>query len=384
VTTALTSTPSTLDPTSWIDHPSGFLALSCRNQLFGIPNHPGLISYRDQGKHRVLFGGVHAPAEAREPLLRAFLADCLAARRRPLAVQVRAPQVQLFADLGFTVNRLGASYGLPITEHRLSGGARVKLRQKVRRAERLGLQVFELGVDLPRDAQAFARLDDLSAAWLADKGKPELDFMIGELGAPTERRRRVFVAVDADGEWVGFITYVPAWGQRPGFLHDLTRRRPDAPPGALELCNHVALERFREEGVEFLHFGFTPFICGPEPELACASGVVRWVIDLLARRGRLVYPAQDQVRYKRKWAPSVVESEWIAFRPVSLRAIYDLLRVTRSLAMRGPVRARQPTLGVSPGGPARRPRLSQYVPWPRESRDRTRNINRGTGNQNLE
>lgn len=124
---------------------------------------------------------------------------------------------------------------------------------------------------------------------------------------------------------------MPVWGERPGWLHDLTRRVSDAPPGTMELCNHLAIERFREEGAEYLHLGFTPFIPGPEPELPEASRFASWVIDKLATHGKVVYPAQDQVRYKRKWAPSVIESEYVAFRPLSLRAIWDLLRLTRSI-----------------------------------------------------
>lgn len=319
-------------PEDWIDHPSGWLALSAKNQRFELPGRPGLIAYREQGKHLVLFGGVHAPPDERRPLLEAFLAHAAQTRRRALAVQLRADQAALFGELGFTVNRFGGSYGLSIAKHGLGGGARVKLRQKVGRAQKLGLRALELGVDLPRDAAAFERLHAISAAWLAEKGKAELDFMIGELGAPDAARRRVFVV--ADGErWVGFISYVPALGARPGWLHDLTRRLPDAPPGTMELCNHTAIERFRGEGAEWLHFGFTPFLVpeGAPPELPQASGLAAWVLRLLGRWGGSIYPAQDQVRYKQKWAPDLVETEWLAFRPLSLRAIWDLLVLTRSV-----------------------------------------------------
>lgn len=322
----------------WIDHPSGWLALSAKNQRFELPGRPGLIAYREQGKHLVLFGGVHAPAGERGALLDAFLAHAAARRRRVLGVQLRADQAALFGERGFTVNRFGGSYGLSIAKHGLGGGARVKLRQKVTRAQKLGLKALELGVDLPRDAAAFERLHAISAAWLAEKGKAELDFMIGELGTPDAARRRVFVVVDpsgssSDGRWVGFISYVPALGSRPGWLHDLTRRLPDAPPGTMELCNHTALERFRGEGAAWLHFGFTPFLLpeqGP-PELPQASRFAAWVLRLLGRWGGSIYPAQDQVRYKQKWAPDLVETEWLAFRPLSLRAIWDLLVLTRSV-----------------------------------------------------
>lgn len=320
----------------WIDHPSGWLALSPRNARFRREGAPGFVAYREQGKHLVVFGGAHAPEDARRPLVEAFLAHAAERRRRVVAVQLRAAQAALWGALGFTCNRFGASYGLAIAAHGLGGAARVKLRQKVRRAEKLGLRALELGVDRPRDAAAFERLQAISAAWLAEKGKPELDFMIGELGAPEATRRRVFVVVEptpAGERWVGFISYVPALGTRAGWLHDLTRRVPDAPPGTMELCNHVAVERFRAEGAGWLHFGFTPFLLPPDapPELPGASRVAAWVLGLLGRWGSAVYPAADQVRYKQKWAPDLVETEWLAFRPLSLRAIWDLLVVTRSV-----------------------------------------------------
>lgn len=349
-TTPALATP---DLERWIDHPSGWLALSPRNARFERPGAPGFVAYREQGKHLVTFGGVHAPEAERAPLLAAFLAHAEGRRKRVLAVQVRAAQAALFAAHGFTVNRFGASYGLSIASHGLGGGARVKLRQKVKRAEKLGLKVLELGVDLPRDGAAFARLEEISALWLKKKGKHELDFMIGELGEPDARRRRVFVVVEpatdarsrttaatddeparpaAPERWSAFISYVPAPGARAGWLHDLTRRLPDAQPGAMELCNHAAIERFRSEGAAWLHFGFTPFLLPPDgAELPQASRLAAWIIGKLGRWGGAIYPAEDQVRYKQKWAPDLVEAEYLAFRPLSLRAIWDLLVVTRSV-----------------------------------------------------
>jgi hypothetical protein len=37
------------------------------------------------------------------------------------------------------------------------------------------------------------------------------------------------------------------------------------------------------------------------------------------------------VAYKLKWAPEYIEPEYVAARPLSLRAIVDLLLLTRSI-----------------------------------------------------
>src|SRR5262249_52883601 len=99
---------------------------------------------------------------------------------------------------------------------------------------------------------------------------------------------------------------------------------------AMELCNATVMERLIGEKVKYLHFGFTPFIVGGDDGPG-SSRVVSWFLRALQRFGRFIYPAQSQVDYKSKWGPDVVEPEFVAFRPLSLRAVIDLLLLTRSI-----------------------------------------------------
>lgn len=313
-----------------IDHPSGFLALSPRNRRFTAPGIPGLIAYREQGRHLVVLGGVHAESSRRGELLDRFLAHADRRDRDVVVVQLREPHVQPFLDRGFTVNQLGVSFALTLRGYTLGGTRKMQLRNKINRARKVGLRAVELGREQPRDQDAFRRLNAISTEWLAAKGRPELDFMVGEIGRPDDPWRRIFTVVDEAGRPEGFITYVPAWGERPGYLHDLTRRRPSAPPGAMELCNACAIQRMIAEGVEYLHFGFTPFIVDGD-ELPGASRVAAWAVRALHRFGSAIYPAESQAQYKLKWAPDIVEREYLAARPLSVRAVVDLLRLTRSI-----------------------------------------------------
>lgn len=314
---------------AWIDHPSGYLALAAANERLRLPGVPGFVAYRQHGKHLVAFGGVHAPPGDRGRLLDGLMAHARERRRRVLAIQVRGDQVALFAERGFTVNRFGTSYGVVLAGYRFAGTPKMKLRNKIKRAS-ASLEVLEVGRDLPRTSETFAGLNAISAAWLAAKGKKEIEFMVGELGTPEQVERRIFVARVRGGGLAGFVTYVPVWGAHPGYLHDLSRRAPDAPVGVMEIINSTALRRFQEEDVPYLHFGFTPFIVdGPEPP--GAGRLLSKTIGLLARYGTAIYPAQTQASYKLKWGPALVETEFIAGRPLGVRAVADLLLLTRSL-----------------------------------------------------
>ena len=103
----------------------------------------------------------------------------------------------------------------------------------------------------------------------------------------------------------------------------------------MELINATALARFQAEAVRFLHFGFTPFLVAmsgaavERPDHWLVSRLVR----LIGRWGRVIYPARTQLQYKQKWAPEIVETEYIAFQKVSLGALFALLIATRSLVL---------------------------------------------------
>jgi lysylphosphatidylglycerol synthetase-like protein (DUF2156 family) len=82
--------------------------------------------------------------------------------------------------------------------------------------------------------------------------------------------------------------------------------------------------------VPFLHFGFTPFVVDDE-EQPGANRLAAWLVRMLFRHGRAIYPAATQMQYKLKWTPDIIEREYLAARPLSVRAVLDLLLLTRSL-----------------------------------------------------
>ncbi len=313
------------------DNHSAFLAVNAGTEYFEIPDVDGFVAYRGAGRVRVQFGGVVAPAGDRDRLLAAFLADTGAAGQRAMAVQLTPADVDTFRRHGYRINQLGSSYALDLERQSLAGKHFVQLRNKISRARRAGVRVVEVGVDRPASPALSAQLADLDRQWLATKGSHELAFLIGERSGPADRHRRLMVA-ELDGRVVGYVSFSPVFGSRPGWLHDLTRRRPDAPPGVMELILAETIDRLRREtgGSGWLHFGFTPFVgLDGAHRLPEASSAVDRVVGLLARHGEKLYPAADQVAYKLKWRPHVIEPDYLAFhgRP-GVGPVWRLLRLT--------------------------------------------------------
>jgi lysylphosphatidylglycerol synthetase-like protein (DUF2156 family) len=309
------------------DNPSAFLALNEGTEHFRSPGVDGLIAYRRAGRrHLVQLGGVFAAPEDQDRLLGAFLAFARSERRKVVAVQLQRDDAERYAAAGFTVNQFGANFARALEGFSLKGTAFMKLRNKISKARRSGITVAEVD-DLDTSG--------LDAMWLRDKGRhvKELEFMVGERGGPAQRWRRTFAATAEDGTLLGYISFSPAFGRRPGWLHDLSRRHPEAPPGTMELLVISAVEAFQGEGAGFLHFGLTPFTHLDEANEieGAASPMARRIVRLLADKGEKVYPAADQVAYKLKWAPDVIEPEYVAFAGgVRLGSVWALLRLTNA------------------------------------------------------
>jgi lysylphosphatidylglycerol synthetase-like protein (DUF2156 family) len=292
------------------DNPSAFLALNSGNHYFSPPKLSGVVVYRQSGRYLVQFGGPFADPEHYDALLRSFLEFAREQRREVVAIQLQRGDAPGYAEHGFAVNQVGASYAVDLARFTTRGTQFMQLRNKIARASRSGLTVIE--AKLADWADPVAEVDKL---WLTSKGehaKP-LEFLVGEHGGPMQEHRRLFLGL-RDEKLVGYISYVPVYGSRPGWLHDLSRRLPDNLPGVMELINSTAIETFRSESAGWLHFGFTPFTnLRPEFEVTGHSKAFNWFMRWLWANGSMVYPAKTQLAYKSKWAPHAVLPEYVAF-----------------------------------------------------------------------
>ncbi|WP_330337295.1 DUF2156 domain-containing protein [Streptomyces sp. NBC_00557] len=291
------------------ENPSSFLALNSGNSVFTVPGADGVVVYRRTGRWAVQFGGPFAAEEDYGTLLDAFRAHVRAEGLNLVGVQLQRTDAERYAGRGFTVNQVGASWAVSLDGFTLRGTKFMQLRNKISRAHRNGLTIHE--ADAADVGEAIATID---RAWLGSKGgAQQLEFLVGQIGGAAQAHRRLFVGT-IDGAPVAYISYSPVYGSRAGWMHDLSRRIPEGSPGLMEAINAHAIEVFRAEGVEWLHFGFTPFTgLDAAQELDGHSAAFQWLMHALWAEGAALYPAQTQLSYKQKWAPDVTIPEYVAF-----------------------------------------------------------------------
>ena len=316
------------------DHPSGFLTMNAGTRHYTVEGIDGFIAYRDDGRCLHQLCGVLASAADRAILLGAFLDFARSRRRRVCCVQLRAEQIALYERQGFAVNQMGRSYSLDVQRFRTAGTPFMKVRNKIKRARRAGVEIRELGRDAPFGETERRALEGITERWLEGKGERRLlEFMVGEIGTAASEHRRVFAAYHEE-TMIGFVSYTRSHGRLAGWMHDLSRRERIVPPGVMELINTVAIERFRGEGVAWLNFGFTPF-CGIDEEhdsTATRNPLLSWLLRTLERHGQRLYPALSQIAYKRKWQPMTETPEYVAFHGGFRWAhLLGILKITRSV-----------------------------------------------------
>ncbi len=311
---------------------SSFLALNAGNQYHAEPGLPGFVPYRSSGRVWVQFGGPVAAPESRADLLGSFLERARSSRARVLGVQLLREDAELQGRYGFHCNQFGSSYSVELASFTMRGQQFVKTRNMISRARRDGVTAGEAGRDegFETGPELDAQLDEVDARWLRDKGRfvKELRFFVGERTGPLQPLRRVFVA-RTNGRTDAYVTYSPVRGSQPGWLYDLTRRRPDGGRGAIELLFGMAAERMRDDSDKWLHLGLTPFVgLDPAHELDCRHKSAARSIRLLAEHGSHLYPAATQLAFKRKWRPQLETPEYLTFRGrLGLRDVWSLMKV---------------------------------------------------------
>lgn len=313
------------------DDPSAVLGLDDDTEHFTVPHLEGFVAYRRCGRWLLQIGGAYAAETDRMPLLRAFFGYAEQHRRQVLAVQLQQRDAQDAWRLGCTVNQLGASYALAVDTFTLRGRHFMQLRNKISRARRAGVTVEQTayGELAATDRERLRILDD---EWLAAKRAKPLRFMVGRLGGRAETLRRLVLA-RLDGRIVGYLSLSQVFGSRPGWLHELSRRAGDAPPGVMEVMVADSLNRLTDAQDPWWHFGFTPFTgLDPARELPGASPTVGWLVRQLAERGQRLYPSVSQLDYKRKWGELVTLPDYLAFsgRP-SAAGVAALVRTANLL-----------------------------------------------------
>jgi lysylphosphatidylglycerol synthetase-like protein (DUF2156 family) len=251
--------------------------------------------------------------------VRGFLDHCAGQGWTPCLYSVGGELTEGITALGWHSVQVAEETVLSLADLAFTGRKWQDVRTAVNRAERAGVTAVWLRYrEAP--AEIAAQIRAISAAWVADKGLPEMGFTLGGLNELADDEVAVLVAVDGDGVVHGVTSWLPVHrdGVLIGRTLDFMRRRHDAFNGVMEFLIASAAVQCRDQGLEFLSLSGAPLARLDRGEPVRS---LQWLLEKVGRALEPVYGFQSLLAFKAKFQPRY-RPLYLAYPdPISLPAI---------------------------------------------------------------
>ncbi|MBD8649698.1 bifunctional lysylphosphatidylglycerol flippase/synthetase MprF [Rhizobium sp. CFBP 13726] len=247
-----------------------------------------------------------------------------AARRdgcRAVFYQVSPEFLPCAVEAGLKPYKLGEQAVVHLTDFDLKGGAWLKLRRSINRAERDGLE-FSL---LPAEAVpgVMDELIAVSRAWLAAHNAAEKGFSLGTF-QPAYVAAGPVAVIRLEGRIVAFANIHATSSNGDAFI-DLMRHVPNTHRGMMDLLFVRIMEHFKSEGYRTLNLGMAPL-----SGLATHRRAPLWnhIGNRIFENGERFYNFRGVHAFKSKFDP-----EWqprylaVSGRGMPLVALFDVTKL---------------------------------------------------------
>lgn len=265
----------------------------------------GFVMYRPGGGLWLAMGDPVCPrSEQMEALLR-FHAAADAAGANPAIYAASVNLLPAMIELGYAVRKIGETAVVDLSDFKLEGSARAKLRQAKNRFSREG---WRITVREPHSATDWDALQHVSDAWLAKHVGREKEFSMGRFDRSYLDRFPIAVASREGAAPEAFLSLWPA-PDKGNIAIDLMRMAPDAPNGMMDFLIVGAMEWAKAAGFKHFDLGMTPLAGLDRHRFAPALSKIGATVYSV---GEDLYGFRGLRAYKAKFAP-----EW---RPVFIGA----------------------------------------------------------------
>src|SRR6266516_7102588 len=283
-----------------------YFALDSDKSYFFSQSGRVVISYVLEGSTAVVAGDPIGPEDEIEPALKQFIEFCREQDWTIVFWQVRAGFVDLYRASSLHLLKIGEDAVVDAQNFTLKGGAMANVRSSAKRAEKDGLRVvFYRGqVD---DLSQLAQMEQISRAWLASKGGSEMGFSMGRFDVQGDDEQVYALAVDANNNVYGFMSFVPIYG-RKGWGIDLMRRKARIPVGTMELLIVRSMEYLKARGAEIVSLGLAP-MCNINHS---DETFLEYGIDILSNFVGDLSKKASLCNFKKKFQPSW-ESRYLVY-----------------------------------------------------------------------
>jgi phosphatidylglycerol lysyltransferase len=276
--------------------PRAHLALLDDKNILFSEGDDGFIMYGVRGRTWAAMGDPIGPPKVRAELAWRFLELCDHYNGLPAFYQVDADNLALYIDLGLSLFKIGDEARVDLPSFSIDRPGFKDLRYVHRRCHREGAD-FSLipAADVPA---VMTELEQVSAAWIADRKTREKRFSVGFFSEDYLRRCPCAV-VRKDGRIIAFSNLWPG-AQHNEISLDLMRYVPEALYGVMDFMFVELIHWAKAEGYRWFNLGTAPL---SGLEVRRLSPVWYRIGSLAYRFGDQFYSFQGLRKYKEKFGP---------------------------------------------------------------------------------
>ncbi|WP_377295816.1 GNAT family N-acetyltransferase [Rhizobium sp. SGZ-381] len=295
---------------------AGLVRLGDKHVLFS-DSRETFIMYACHGRSWVALFDPVGPRSEWPALVMKFMDAARADGCRPVFYQVSPEFLPSAVDARLKPYKLGEQAVVDLTRFDLKGGAWLKLRRSINRAERDGLEFAFL-----QPCEVPAVLDELlsvSRQWLAAHKAGEKGFSLGTF-QPAYVAASPVAVVRIEGRIVAFANILTANNGREAFI-DLMRHVPGTHRGMMDLLFVRTMERLKANGFSTMNLGMAPLAGLSDHQ---AAPLWNHIGRRIFRHGERFYNFQGVLSFKSKFDPAWQPRYLAVGGDVPIGSLYDV------------------------------------------------------------
>jgi hypothetical protein len=273
------------------------------NQYWFSPDGRAAVAYRAIAAVAVTVGGPYGDPVALDSAITGFARFCEHRGLQPCLYGVTAQARAVTQRLGWQSVQIAEDTLLPLERLQFTGKKWQDVRTALNKAAKEGITAqWWTYPQAPPDL--VGQIREISQAWMADKGLPEMGFTLGGLDQLNDPDIRCLLAVGADRKVHGITSWMPVYasGRPVGWTLDFMRRNtePGTFRGVMEFLIATAALTLREEGARFVSLSGAPLARLDRGE---RPSVLQRLLDRVADTVEPVYGFQSLLHFKAKFQP---------------------------------------------------------------------------------
>jgi phosphatidylglycerol lysyltransferase len=229
------------------------VAMGDKHLLFSEDRH-AYIMYGRQGRSWVALFDPVGPREYWPELIWRFVEMARRCGGRPAFYQVAPESLAYYADAGLRAFKLGEEARVRLADYDLKGAKHTRLRHRLNRAEKDGLELEILPAEAVIDHLPI--LSRVSDVWMETHNVREKRFSLGNFN-PAYLVTQPVAVIRLNGTVVAFATLMLTEQTHEARI-DLIRYLPEAPKGVMDILLARLMFHYKEAGYEWFILGMAP------------------------------------------------------------------------------------------------------------------------------